>query len=90
MLAISGGCGIPTTAIAVSINATAVEPTAAGIVSVRVAGAPVLGTVNTRPGVTRSNNAILKVSPDGFLDVRPVFDGGGTVHAIIDVNGWFQ
>lgn len=85
-------CGIPDTASALSLNMTAVEPSGAGYLSFGPGGEPVPTTsmVNFGAGGTRANNAILKVSSAGVLKVAPFVAGGGTVHVVLDVNGWFE
>jgi hypothetical protein len=45
--------------------------------------------MNWRPGQTRANNSIGPLGPSGDLAVR-VDQASGTVHLIIDVNGYFQ
>jgi hypothetical protein len=47
-------------------------------------------TVAFERGGTRSNSAILKISNGGVLKAAPSVAGGGTVHVVLDVNGWFE
>jgi hypothetical protein len=84
-------CGIPLTARAVSFNLTVTLPTALGDLRVFPAGAglPLVSALNWRPGQTRANNAIVTLGPAGNIGVH-VDQGSGTVHFIIDVNGYFQ
>ncbi len=84
-------CGIPPTARAVSFNLTITQPTALGDLRVFPAGAglPLVSALNWRPGQTRANNAIVTLGPSGDI-VAHVDQGSGTVHFIIDVNGYFQ
>jgi len=87
-----GACGIPTTAGAASVNVTVTQPTAAGYLTLYPATAsrPVASTLNFVAGQTRANNAILALASDGSGTVE-VFNGSaGTVHVIIDVNGYFE
>ncbi len=89
--AIGNRCGISASAKAVSFNFIVTGATALGHVTAYPAGAnpPVVATVNFRPGQTRANNAIVALGPGGQLTVvsgQP----SGTVHLIIDVNGYFE
>jgi hypothetical protein len=87
---IAGQCGVPTWARAVSVNLTVTQPTAQGNVRLYPGGSspPLTSTLNYVPGLTRANNAIAVLGPDGDLGLacRQV---SGTVHAIVDVNGFF-
>lgn len=88
---IAGNCSIPPTAKSVSINATVTQPTSPGHLTIFPVGAPVpnASTINFRAGLTRANNAIVALGTGGALSVT---DGqaSGTVHFILDVNGYFQ
>lgn len=87
-----GLCGIPDTAMALSLNVTVVEPTGTGQLTFGPGGEPVppTSTVSFHGGRNQANNAILKLSAGGVLKVAPSVAGGGTVHVILDVNGWFE
>lgn len=93
-LAIAGACGIPPTARAVVANVGAVQPSGAGYLTLHPGdlAAPLTSTVNFAAGTTRANNAILPLALDGTgtLSVTPAVAGGGTVHLILDVSGWFE
>jgi hypothetical protein len=91
---LAGACGIPLSARAVSINVTVTQPTGAGLVSL-VPGActpPTLGTLNFAVNQTRANNAVLALAADGSgtLSANAAIAGNGTVHLLIDVDGYFQ
>ena len=88
---IGGQCGIPANAQAVSFNYTITQPTAQGDLRSFPAGGtlPLVSTLNWRPGQTRANNAIIPLGPAGDVVVH-VDQANGTVHFIIDVNGFFQ
>ena len=88
---IGGQCGIPSTAAAVSLNFTVTQPTAQGDLRALAAGVglPLVSTMNWRAGQTRANNAIVSLGPSGDIVVH-VDQASGTVHFIIDVNGYFQ
>lgn len=91
---IAGSCGVPVTAKAVSINVTVVGSTGGGHVQAWPADLQQTSTslINFAAGQTRANNAILALANDGSGDtaVKAVIGGGGTVHLIIDVNGYFE
>ncbi len=87
---LAGQCGIPATARAVSVNVTATGPTVAGNLRLFAAGGavPNASTVNYSAGQTRANNALVGIGPTG-LAVRAV-QASGSVHVILDVNGYFE
>jgi hypothetical protein len=92
--AISTVCGVPVTARAVSVNLTAVSGTAGGEVVVYPGDLQTPGTnsVSFAAGQTRANNAILGLARNGAgtLAARASVSGSGTVHLILDVNGYFE
>jgi hypothetical protein len=94
ILALAGACGIPATARAVVLNVTAVDPTGQGNLRLHPGdtGLPSASTLNFRAGETRANLAILRLALDGegTLAVSPSVAGGGSVHVIVDVTGWFE
>ena len=48
-----------------------------------------VSTLNWKPGQTRANNAIVSLGSSGDMVVH-VDQASGSVHLIIDVNGYFQ
>jgi hypothetical protein len=88
---LAGACGIPLTAKAVSLNLTVTRPTVQGNVRVYAAGTPLphVSTVNYTAGQTRANNAIAAVGGLGQVAVH-CSQASGTVHVILDVNGYFE
>jgi len=88
---VAGQCGIPAGAVAVAFNFTVTQPTGLGDLRAVPAGSalPLVSTLNWRPGQTRANNAIVPLGPAGDILVH-VDQASGTVHFIIDVNGYFQ
>ena len=85
-------CGLPSGASAVSVNLTVTQQMAQGHLTIYPAdeGQPLISNINFKVGSSRANNAILRLSSDGTGRVN-VFNGsGGTVHVILDVNGYFQ
>ncbi len=88
---LTGTCGLPATAKALSLNITVVSPTGSGFLSFSPGCQPPLAsTLNFVAGQTRANNAILPVDANGVLTVSPAVSGAGTVQLILDVNGYFQ
>jgi glucose/arabinose dehydrogenase len=88
--AVAGSCGIPATARAVSVNVTVVQPTTDGFLSVFPgAGAtPTSSVINFRSGQIRANNALPLLGAAGDVVVRN--GSTGTVHFLLDVNGYFE
>jgi hypothetical protein len=86
-----GSCDIPAGAVAVSLNVTAARATAPGHLRLHPGGSsiPLASTVNFAAGQTRANNAIVPLGTLGDLAVYSG-QGAGTVHVIIDVNGYFM
>jgi hypothetical protein len=86
-----GRCGIPSGALAISLNVTAVQPNAGGYLTLYPGGGslPLASTINYRAGQIRANNAIVRLGPGGTLAVYSG-QGGGTAHILIDVNGFFR
>jgi hypothetical protein len=88
---VGGRCGVPTTAKAVSLNLTATQPSAAGVLRLYSEGAamPNASALNYRAGQTRANNELAGLGSTGGLVVR-CDQASGTVQVIIDVNGYYQ
>ncbi|MGH9336565.1 MAG: hypothetical protein ACRD21_22735, partial [Vicinamibacteria bacterium] len=88
---LADACGIPATAVAVSVNVAVTGSTAPGNLRLHPGGSavPLVSTINYGAGATRSNNAVLALNGAGQL---AVFAGqsSGTVHFILDVNGYFE
>lgn len=87
-------CDIPATAKAVSFNVTVSGATGLGHVTLWPGdlSQPTASVLNFSAGVTRANNAILllETAGGGDLSAQAFVAGGGTVHLILDVNGYFQ
>ncbi len=87
----SGSDSVPSFGVAaVTMNLTAVSPSAAGYLSVWATGAkPAAPTsvVNFAAGQTLPNRVVVPISPSGDLTVY----NGSTGHtdALVDVDGWF-
>jgi Tol biopolymer transport system component len=91
---VHGVCGVPSTARAVAINVTVLQAQGAGRLTLHPGNlsTPNTSTINFQPGQTLANNAILALASngEGTLGITPVVTGGGTVHVIVDVSGWFE
>jgi serine protease len=88
----TGECGIPATAKAVSLNATITGPTnGPGFLTLYPGGTerPVVSMLNYIAGQTRTNNAIAPLGTAGSLTAY-IRQGTGEAHLIIDVNGYFE
>jgi hypothetical protein len=87
---LTGQCGIPGDAQAVSVNVTAIEPTGPGFLRLFPAGSVVLqtSTLNFNTYQTRANNAVIALL-SGKLAIQAAIQGG-TVHVALDVNGYFK
>jgi hypothetical protein len=66
-------------------------PTTTGHLRLFPAGGaePLASALNYTAGLTRANNAIVGLGGAGEIAVR-VGQGSGTVHVIVDVNGYFE
>ncbi|MGE5715357.1 MAG: hypothetical protein ACM369_01805, partial [Acidobacteriota bacterium] len=87
----AGQCGIPSGAMALSINITVTQGTASGNVLVYRTGiaSPQVPIIDYVTGQTRANNGVLAIGAGGDF----VVESGqltGTVHVIVDVNGYFR
>ena len=88
---VAGYCGVPETAMAVSLNVTVVSPTVGGHLQLYASGTSRPGTsaLNYAAGQTRANNSVVSLGADGAL-VAYVGQPSGTAHVVIDVNGFFR
>ena len=88
---IAGRCGVPSGAKAISVNATVTEPTAPGDLRLYPAGTPLplVSTINYRPHQARADNAVTRLNASGSLAVH-CDQPSGTVHFLLDVNGYFE
>jgi parallel beta-helix repeat protein len=88
---LAGTCGIPPTAQAVSLNFTVTGSTGPGHLTVYPAGSPIplASTMNFSAGQTRANNAIVPLGAAGAIIAHGALTSG-TVHLVIDTNGYFE
>jgi hypothetical protein len=89
---LTGKCGLPATAKAVSINVTVTGATAPGDLRLLPAGAtlPLVSAINYSPGQTRANSALVALGAGGGLAVQCDQAAGSSTHVILDVNGYFE
>jgi hypothetical protein len=89
--AITNSCGVPPGAAAVEINVTVTQPTVGGNLTIYTTGTtnPMTANINYGTNQTRANNAIVVPNPPGNITVN-CSQASGTVHFIVDVNGYFQ
>ena len=89
--ALTGKCGIPAGAKAISVNITVTGSTKGGDIKVLPVGAPDLGTktIYFKASQTRANNAVLELGTGGAL-MTVCEIPSGTVQFILDVDGYFQ
>jgi len=85
-------CGIPATAKAISVNLTVTGAAAPGFVSLFPGNgiAPATSNINFGVGQTRANNAVVLLATNGNGSLAVLNGAAGTVHFILDVNGYFQ
>jgi hypothetical protein len=90
IVTLTGACGVPAGATALSVNVTVTQTLGAG--SLRFfPGDSVPGTATTitfGPGATRANNAHVKLAADGSAGIAS--DAPGAVHVIVDVSGYYR
>lgn len=90
---VSDSCGIPPAARAIAANITSVAPTGAGNLRLYPGDgiAPTASALNFSGGQTRANNGVfpLATNGNGTLAIVATVSGGGTVHAVLDVAGYF-
>jgi hypothetical protein len=89
---VTGSCGIPADATAISVNVTVTMSTDYGLLRVYPGNlaAPVVSTINFTAGRTLANNAILRLPDNGSGSITVKADGPAQVHFLLDVNGYFK
>lgn len=87
----TGQCGVPATASGVALNVAVTAPTAQGDLRLLPTGAalPLVSAINYNANQTRANNAVIVLGPNGDLTVH-MDQASGTVHVILDVDGYFE
>jgi hypothetical protein len=89
--AITGRCGIPAKAAAVSANITVTQPSDRGSVTIYPADTlfPLTRSIDFAANQTRANRTIIQLGAGGDFLIRASLPEG-TVHFITDINGYFQ
>ena len=92
---VTGACSVPSTARALAVNVTMTgATTGAGSLIMYPAGVarPQASTISFGKNQTRANNAVTGLAADGSgnLTFAATVAGGGKVHLILDVMGYFQ
>jgi hypothetical protein len=89
IFAIRGPCGIPSTAKAVSVNLTAVQPSGDGYLTAYRSdiALPAVSSMNYRANGVRANNAVVTLDGAGQMSIFASFGGP---HLLLDVNGYFE
>ena len=88
---VTGVCGVPPGAVAISANVTAVNPAVTGDLLVYpngIAVPPTASTISLRAGRTRANNTLIYLASDGSFLVKN--NSAGALDFLVDVNGYFQ
>jgi hypothetical protein len=85
-------CGIPATAEAVSVVLTVTQGTAPGnlVIYPGDVAKPTANAISYPAGKTRANNGVFRLASDGSETIKVYTNSSGTVHFILDVNGYFQ
>jgi hypothetical protein len=88
---IAGQCGVPPSARAISANLTVTQGATGGHITVYpgATAQPLVSSLNYHAGQTRANNAVVPLGTAGDITVvsgQP----SGTVHFILDINGYFE
>jgi PKD repeat protein len=89
---LTGACGIPSTALSVSINATVVSPPVQGQLRIFPGNTtpPSTSAMSFRAGRTRANNGTVALATDGTGTIGVKNDAAGAVQFVLDVNGYFR
>ena len=96
LIVAAGQGGVPsgTTAVAVIANLTAIAPTAATYLTMYPANIslPLASDINLSAGEVLPNLTVVQLDPVSGADQGDVnlFNGAGSVNAVVDIEGWFQ
>ena len=90
---VADSCGVPSDAVAVSLNITALEPVSTGYLTVypRDAIAPPTSNMSFHPSQSaRANNMIVKLAADGSGEIEIINGSFGALgDLLVDVSGYF-
>lgn len=89
---IAGACGIPASAKSVSLNVTVVGPPVQGQLRLYPGNMtpPTASAISFPAGRTRANNGKTALSTDGTGRLGVKNDASGSIHVVVDVNGYFN
>jgi hypothetical protein len=89
---VGGLCEVSTSARAIALNLTVTAATAPGNCRLYPdpAERPQVSSINFAAGQTRANNAVVSLGPGGAVTAYCTGPGSGSVHLILDVNGYFE
>ncbi|HEX5758791.1 MAG TPA: M12 family metallo-peptidase [Thermoanaerobaculia bacterium] len=89
---LTGTCGIPNGAQALSVNVTVVTPGATGHLSIYPGNAFPFNAsaINFRAGATRANNGQIGLATNGAGTVGVQNVSAAATHFILDVNGYYE
>jgi hypothetical protein len=89
---LASSCGIPSTAKALTLNVTVIQPTGTGFLTLFPSdqSAPVASTLNFIPTIIRSNNATVRLAINGSGGVAVKNGSAGTAHLVLDVTGYYE
>lgn len=89
---LTGSCGVPAGAKALSLNLTVTETEAPGYLTLFPADTtrPLISSINFAADQTRANNAVLLLAVDGTGALTVFNAATGDVHFLLDVNGYFE
>jgi hypothetical protein len=98
IIGVTGNCNLPSSAKAVSLVITAIQPTGAGWIALYPGNLPITSpnkaSINFQPSTSpRSNDAILRLATDGSGTLElsaSVAATPGQVQVTIDVDGYFS
>lgn len=90
VLAVHGACGVPATAIAVTLKVTVVQPKRRGSLALFPGNvtAPAAATLRFPKGPTRSGSFTVPLAPNGTLALQPTVAGNGAVHVSVEILGY--
>jgi hypothetical protein len=91
-VAVIGNCGVPSGAVALALNLTAVVPGSSGWMTLYPGPIstplPYVSTINYRSGKVLANNAVVPIGSDGTINAYN--SGPSPTNFIIDVTGYFK
>lgn len=91
LFTVTGTCGIPASAVTISVNQTAV-PNGAGSIEIVPGNGVSTGTsnVNFATSQVRSNNGLVTLATDGSGSIRVINNSPAANHFVLDVSGYYR